>query len=472
MSHTSSGSLITFDDWREQNKEIADFLEFFSFGQNQSQIKVFMNKRIRMHRRLTEDLSSFLGSIDKKIKEIRKLLDTEESVEIPKPTGFIFDKQTDNDKLRIQTFLRVSVKERKVQYLKDHISHCCNKKVYVNNIRSILFSNMLPQSIILNVTPSFFDLDLKNQYNIEILRMQVKIKSYFHDIVNIPNPSWISSFSAFFMNLVSIALSKINTELFYFESFPEEILFSRSIFYGNRRISHPIDDFIARCAKGSFIDFGDRIIEFCSALLKDFCFRNPQEQSIGLLLYYRLIMDRTYEIYSHVFIPSEYNNYSFLDKIRIKQVTLPKDLNGFAESDEYVRASFLREDSFRKASGLLEMAYLFYNPVDSLYQIHCAMGYIHRGSISKSLGREPSQDDLKQILGFDDLFSMFFCVLISSDIPNIEHLHYVVSLFAPRTCLSPMFEYAKANLEALVLHCKRLNKTIKIVSHDSVEFVD
>ncbi|OHT14634.1 hypothetical protein TRFO_14932 [Tritrichomonas foetus] len=67
-------------------------------------------------------------------------------------------------------------------------------------------------------------------------------------------------------------------------------------------------------------------------------------------------------------------------------------------------------------------------------------------------------DDSKQLLSFDDLFSLFFGTLMAADLPDIFSLAAFIDCYAPKACLSPSFEYAQANMEALVLHCVNVEK--------------
>ena len=137
-------------------------------------------------------------------------------------------------------------------------------------------------------------------------------------------------------------------------------------------------------------------------------------------------------------------------------MTLPKGMSPPCDMEESARECFLRAPLYRKASETFLLSFFTVNPIDGLYYIHVTMSDIHRAAISALVGHEPTPDELKQILGFDDLFSLFFGVLLASDCPDPFQVHSMMKTFAPKSCLSPMFEYANANLEALVLHCGKL----------------
>lgn len=160
-----------------------------------------------------------------------------------------------------------------------------------------------------------------------------------------------------------------------------------------------------------------------------------------------------------------------------------------------IRQLFHSDPMFSKASDSFNLSIFYPNPLDSLFKINKALAFIHKGAInnqtentSKSLSikrtneilqgkfdfineeknksavNSPNsevKDDLKQLLSFDDLFSLFFGTLLAADIPDLFDLAAFVGKYSPKICLSPPFEYAQANIEALVLHCINMEKEEK-----------
>ncbi|KAK8857843.1 hypothetical protein M9Y10_012938 [Tritrichomonas musculus] len=162
------------------------------------------------------------------------------------------------------------------------------------------------------------------------------------------------------------------------------------------------------------------------------------------------------------------------------------------EDETPIRDLFLSDPMFEKAAKTINLSIFCSNPLDALYEINKALALIHKGAINnqtenssksqsiarineilegkihfkdtqnKEVSKNPPvfevKDDLKQLLSFDDLFSLFFGTLLAADIPDLFDLAAFVGKFAPKICLSPPFEYAQANIEALVLHCINLEK--------------
>lgn len=122
-----------------------------------------------------------------------------------------------------------------------------------------------------------------------------------------------------------------------------------------------------------------------------------------------------------------------------------------------VRELFELEPTYRNASLFLYQAIFDSTPIDALYNVHKSLILIHKGAlINRMKGASASIDDVNQILCFDDLFSLFFGTMTASDVPDIFSLAKFIDKYAPKPCLSPSFEYAQANIEALVIHCKNI----------------
>ena len=455
----NNNKIMTCEDWKKSNIELMKYLIFFSQNKNNNNLlqkNAFLLKRTAIHNRVKEDLKNFLIKINEKKNKIEKELIDSKNIEFLKAEGFIFDEQKNNLKIRIISYLKKNSQKKYIKYLHE-------KKKFLNlrinqsiEIFDLLINPILSNNYVLTLSEEFFNLNPLNKKIIQIEKLQKKIKFLQFELQNLIKPEWYQNFSLFFSNLINKFLKNINLELFYFTTIPEEISFSRCIFNAHHKSLRPIDNFISRCASTSFSDFSERIIEFCGALIPDNVIKTSQDHSIGLLLYFRLIMDRIYENYSYFFnIDPLYTEYLSIFSFKMKTISLPKQLTFKFNENDLIRNIFEKELIFLNASQELLISYFHFNPIDSLFYIHNTMNFIHKAAISKFLGKEPSLDDLKQILGFDDLFSLFLGIFISSDLPDIYQLFNSISLFTPKTCLSPMFEYSKANLEALVLHIKK-----------------
>jgi hypothetical protein len=100
------------------------------------------------------------------------------------------------------------------------------------------------------------------------------------------------------------------------------------------------------------------------------------------------------------------------------------------------------------------------NPVDQLWWIHNGLALVHTAALATKLGHEPSEADLKELIGFDDLFQLFIGTFVASDVPDIFQLGRMVKTFTPKCCFSPLLDYAGANLEAFIAHCREYHPTV------------
>ena len=461
-SSRQSSASLTFEDWRSSNYDLIPFLEFFSQNQrrNSSINQQFLLKKSGMHQRALESIKNFTINLKSKEdalrKEISNLFEKEPSA---KELDFIYDDQRVNTKMREICFLKKKIWKYSLKILNRKLAFYVSKKDQCMRFSLFFGSKMLPNNMAAQITQSFFDLSFEEtELKFKIQRLEFKINSIRHEIIKSSTPLWVTDFDKFFTDLVAKASKVLDNELFYFPYIEEEVSLSRALFCttssANRRA---IDNFICRCAHNDFQDFAERIIEFCAALAPPASLESPKDQSISLLLFFRAIMDRVYETYTNYFAPTTLYHYTEpLYKLTMTQMTLPKGMSPTGESTDFARECFLKNELYKKAAATFLCAYFTVNPIDCLFYIHTTMADIHKAAISTLVNRTPTSEELKQILGFDDLFSLFFGVLVASDVPDPFQLHAMMQKFAPKSCLSPMFDYANANLEALVLHCQKI----------------
>lgn len=464
MSHPSgranSFSSQSFDDWRDVNFDIVQHLDFFQQQKstNPMVLKQFQMKKTAMHQRALESLKDFNQKVSALEDAVQKnKTETEMNPPVLQITA-LFDKSEDIMNVRRTLFLKMYQWKNKIKQIKKEILFYATKKAQIQRLSGFLVGKSIPSLLAIKIKDSFYDLTQeKNKYVKREPYIQHKIVSMKHNISKIPYPLWVNNYDEFFTKLVQEASEIIDPELFYFGFLPNEISFTRSLFSTTSKNGRAIDYFIARCAEKSFSDFPDKIIDFCAALVPAQSCSTPKDQSISLLLYFRAIMDRVYETNRQMFAPSDLmERCPLIFKTMMSSMTLPRGMSPPGQPNELARECFARSPLFKKASETFLLAYFTVNPIDGLFSVHMTMSDIHNAAISTLVGREPTADELKQILGFDDLFSLFFGVLLASDCPDPFQVHSMMKTFAPRSCLSPMFEYASANLEALVIHCGKL----------------
>jgi hypothetical protein len=98
------------------------------------------------------------------------------------------------------------------------------------------------------------------------------------------------------------------------------------------------------------------------------------------------------------------------------------------------------------------------NPLDCLFCVQYCTSHINRAIIFAIIGheREVTSRNLRQVLSFDDTFSVLVGVVLASDLPELFSVVSFISNFAPQSSLLCAFEYSHAALTALVSHLPTL----------------
>lgn len=453
----SSFSSSAFDDWADINNDVLQFLTVFTMksGGNMTLFNNFKRQRIAKHQRALEDIKNFIDMIAKEENDTKGKIRSHQMKDPNLHASSFYDDQQDNMMSRMRVFLHCQINAKNLKFLIQKLNFLNTKKEQAYRIMNLIVEGRIPTHMVITINENFYDININNKYTDKIKLMNKKIKEIEYRLSG-AKVEWLD-YRKFFKDLVADAMKQINQELFYFPFLDREIKFARYLFNYPSRDGQAINLFITKRAVTDFEDFPTTIIEFCSAMVPPNLLETASEQSVSLLLFFRVIMDRIYETQTHRFDPSSLSgNMGPVYQLPLSSLTLPLKMSPVGEPNELARNVFMRNQLFSKASQTLLMSFFTVNPIDGLYYVHSAMADIHYAAVTTSVGREPTSEELKQILGFDDLFSLFFGVLVASDIPDPFQLHIMMKTFAPKSCLSPMFEYANANLEALVLHCGRV----------------
>jgi hypothetical protein len=137
---------------------------------------------------------------------------------------------------------------------------------------------------------------------------------------------------------------------------------------------------------------------------------------------------------------------------------LPPDLMPPGQGVLSLRTAFLNDRHYAEAAFAMTQAAFEINPVDQLWCIHNGMTQVHTAALAHKLGREPTPRDLRELIGFDELFQLFVGAFLASDLPDVFGLGDLIKMFTPKFCFSPLLEYAGANLEAFIAHCRHVHR--------------
>ena len=128
---------------------------------------------------------------------------------------------------------------------------------------------------------------------------------------------------------------------------------------------------------------------------------------------------------------------------------------------------FQNDQFYSSAIYFLNNSIFSPNTIDSLYCIHKTINCIHKSAIIyKIKDNVATQNDVNQILCFDDLFSLLIGIFLSSDVVDIYWLSWFLQYYTPKNTISQPLDYDRSNIEALRNYFDTLDlKELKSKAH-------
>jgi hypothetical protein len=322
-----------------------------------------------------------------------------------------------------------------------------------------LFSDtsLIPKSAISEVQPAFFPLQFPASVESDHLHLSY-LKALGRRmnaaISHLPFALWTRSFPEFLTEL--IATIRVEPEVSYFAPLDAENSLARFLFGPFSAHRARIDALCEGIVKIGAEDFVTKLVGCCNDLVPNRESLSIADQSMCLVLMYRALFNRCYELHPSFFFgmggqPDLIRKAKALGEAQAGCFTVPWHLVPKMPPTTAISRLYAGDPNYTKAADHLFTAIFGSNPIDQLFEIHRALVMIHRGAMIVSKG--PDGADKAELLAFDDLFALFFGAMTVSALPDLFFLQKMIDDYAPKAWLSPPFEYAQANLEALVLHC-------------------
>lgn len=467
MSHDSQGDTgELFDKWCQEHSYVADNLTFLVEGPNNSSRNLFAQQRKEEHARIRNELVMLNDKIETEKDRILNQINYSSRAGIPNVGLCCYDNIKYNLMMRKMTYAQ--------RYVQKLLLECYNLKYnYLQDYRNYvsdaleLFSDpdLIPEEKIVLLFPSFFDLKYDSEIEI-ILRKIEYLTTYITNaqmkIAHIDKPTWVKSFRRFFYALVVEETMHLDPDLSYTVPHEAEISLSRCYFNHLSPLKTEVDKLIREYVNAESNEFLEQLISKCNNILErcKLSFKSL-EKSVALLILFRTFFNRCYEKYPSRFcivVTDDLNKVEELSKIPASKFTLPTSLIMKNTEEVTINELFSNDQYYTIASMFLDQACFRSNPIDALYEIHKTLNSIHKAAIINRLGtKTASVSDVNQLLCFDDLFSLFFGTLMISKTPTIYYLLWFIVEFIPKQSLSPSFEYAMANLEALVMYLRKIS---------------
>ena len=460
MNNSATNLYDTFKEWLDAHPETKKNVEFLSLqGRVSKEItSKFKIKRDGIHIRTVDELIKNTEKFEVISQKLSKNLDSLFFEKLPDIDALFYQSNAQNMKLRIIRFLKIKKHEIFVEGATSKYVQIQNKISELQSLISFITGGYIPNTQIINVFPSIYEAE-PNKDNIirnrQLIMIEAKIDALEKEVAAFKKPLWETDFEGFFMNAINEAHMRMDRELSYFSPFWMEDELSRAIFCRKTRYGERIDEVAAK-ACNNVQAYVKELVTLCYSLMPRKMTISNEKQSVALLILYRIGFNRTYELYPSLFAPKEDPLASKLSKLMEKPAKffpLPLGLMQKIDKEKPIRTVFTEDKNFFAASQFLTNAEFDTNPIDALYNVHKCLIGIHKAAIINRLGETAASfEDMNQMLCFDDLFSLFIGTSLASELPSFNRLISFITDYSPKACLSPSFEYALSNFEALLIH--------------------
>jgi hypothetical protein len=398
---------------------------------------------------MISELINFVSLLSDKHAKVAEQLERVASALPPALPSFYYDSPTQNMFFRKQAFLRRHFNRLHLKLLNTKLVniliHTDEAQLLLSFLRNGI--KLMHPDTAIRIKESFFVFRTHAPRCLSEKYTRLKAWLLAKDSANgqIDPPLYITNFSLYFDSLLTNGVRAIDKNLGYSPPLPEETNLSRSIFSNrnNTKTAEEIDAVVDIGLSGDTENFVSNAITLALALVPDSESRTPQEQSVGLMMFYRVIFDRLYERTEFAYSDGRQPLLIRLSRLPLGLFPFPLDIASPADLASPISRYFERADPFISPAQCLLDAALACNPMDALFSVHRALLGIRQAAMNG--------DDLRTVLCFDDLFALLVGVLLASDLPDFFAMAEFVDKFVPKK-ISNSFQYAKMAVTALAVH--------------------
>jgi hypothetical protein len=423
----------------------------------------FAQKRAGVHKRVADDLLRFAEILESEKAKYEHLWQRIGAAEPPALLSVYFDSRLEN--LTVRKLAVAEAKLHRLQKSKCRV-HLTFLSAYLPFVREgfdiFRRPNGIRETQCYRISPSFYVLDsaqLTARQSGRIQRLTHYINFVKRTIATYRKPLWLSDFSGFVQGMVRAIAPFVDADFAYFAPHESEVSLSRCFFGRHSNTFEKIDPFIADAVEFDPSRFVNQLTILGYQLIPDRDSMPPEGQSIVLLAFFRVLFDRAYERFGSLFCLPLDPDAEKLHQMSTRNAVffeLPADFRSEPLESVTLRQLFETRTAFLRAAEILHDSIFCTNPIDALFKCHKCLMTIHKGALTYRLGIPEEQiDESGEILSFDDLFSLFFAVMLVSELPDFFHLCWFLTNFVPKNALTPSFEYVLANLEALMIHSRK-----------------
>lgn len=463
------------DSWMKVKKfeEFQKYVQFYEFkpiSHTKSEQFHFNAKRKGIHRRILDDLGNLQAEISRQVESQTRQLGDAAMQPVPAVDRMYYD--SISDIMTVREYVVVQRKRQKChRYLLTRVFEFLSDHLKLVILMAQWFAgNLIPDNYICTLDNSFRTHHMAVNTDTRISKLSKKLlylktlENKLKQKVDALKPAiWRTDFNAFLKHIIAKGMdAMVDRDVAYIEPIPEESSLSRCLFNPYSGFRRNIDRVLRSLKSTNPAELIDQIGSMCYTLMVNRESYSIPEQSVALLMLFRVIFNRCYELNEDVFTSHSsgdlFVKVERLGLIPAVKYSMPWELMKTDDVNIPIGEYFRSDKEYARASDTLYKSTFASNPIDALYAVHRTLVQIHRGALVNKYGEKARHaEDGSTVLCFDDLFALFFGTLLASDIPDLHYISKLTDDFAPKSLLSPPFEYAQANTEALVLHVIQLN---------------
>jgi hypothetical protein len=424
----------------------------------------FPLRRLTVHSEIQQSLHDLLDSTRQKIMSVDSLLHG--LIERPTATveDFAFEAVEPLLCVRQQVFLLREMQHHFLSLYTDRHIELEREFAEQRELYLLFDGSAIPQSLLCRV--NFAGLGwgrsevMNSPVEVELRYLQKLATRIGSAVARFPRVVWKRSYDEFLV--VMLKPQQVDPDVGYFPPLDLEQALARYFFSPTSEHRARIDADLMKITKEDGDTFTARIVRMCRGLIPPSLTGSAQDQSKCLLVLYRALFNRCYEIVPG-FFAAHFTPIELLGKVgrlrelpaNLREFCLPWQLLQPTDHTIPIRDLFISENSYGAAVEALSLASFEPNPIDQLHQIHRVFLVLQQTANAYAHPGVPQAH--AELFSFDELFALFFGVLMAAECVDIFFVAWMINEFAPKSWLSPSFEYALANLDALVAHLQQID---------------
>jgi hypothetical protein len=255
------------------------------------------------------------------------------------------------------------------------LSECLTK---LKAIFTFLNTSVMPSAMICEVDVSFFQsqTDVKEErYQRTLCYLRPLARRLRETCESFPKPSWEANFAGYFFEL--IRNSHFDSEVSFVHPTEFENSLARYLFNPLSPYRKPIDQVLRTMKSAGPENFCESLVGIGFELMPRRSELSPHEQSIALLIIFRVLFNRCYELhpgyFSYQSSPQLLQKLAILGDLEAFHFPIPWHVIPNEDRNMPIKLFFQTEQFFASAAQFLSGAIFISNPIDQLYCVHKAL---------------------------------------------------------------------------------------------------